>query len=266
MSRSFIAHDLLKQEEEPSPHGGASGRRTSLPNPRLRPQPRGIGDVSDLPCSMIAWNIPMLVLGGSLDRIVPTSEIARMAEAYGAERKIHPVLAYDPMLVEGWEQVAESLLDWLLRCFQQGTLRRRTCSGPRLLSPVCAALETAGYFPGPAQGGLRPVGGRASVLDVARSPVVPGHGYSQVRPDLDPPTVLPDFSDRFPRQTLPLQPHIRRYREPVSSTRPGAGALSSDKLCGYGPASLRMRSSFVGPLGLQKLAAGEPAALNRLTG
>ncbi len=57
----------------------------------------------------------MLVLGGSLDYMIPPSEITSTADACDAASKIIPGLAHDLMLDEGWKRVAEAMLEWLPR-------------------------------------------------------------------------------------------------------------------------------------------------------
>lgn len=58
---------------------------------------------------------PLLVLGAELDYIIPTREVVRTAEAYGAELQILPDLAHDVMLDTRWRLAADALLTWLVR-------------------------------------------------------------------------------------------------------------------------------------------------------
>ena len=70
---------------------------------------------------MIAFNLPkpekiktnMLVLGGSRDNILTTSEIEATAQAYNAQSEIFPDVAHDMMLEPRWQAVAERILAWL---------------------------------------------------------------------------------------------------------------------------------------------------------
>ncbi|MXY23397.1 MAG: lysophospholipase [Acidobacteria bacterium] len=61
---------------------------------------------------------PMLVLGAERDRLIPTRDVMRTAEAYGAELRILPNLAHDVMLDTGWRQAADVLLEWLVRTLE----------------------------------------------------------------------------------------------------------------------------------------------------
>ena len=58
---------------------------------------------------------PMLVLGGSLDYLIPPSEIRSTADACHAESKIVPGLGHDLMLDAGWERAADVVQEWLVR-------------------------------------------------------------------------------------------------------------------------------------------------------
>ena len=57
----------------------------------------------------------MLVLGGSLDYLIPPSEIRSTADACHAESKIVPGLGHDLMLDAGWERAADVVQEWLVR-------------------------------------------------------------------------------------------------------------------------------------------------------
>ena len=61
---------------------------------------------------------PMLVLGAEGDRLIPTRDVMRAADAYGAESRILPDLAHDVMLDTGWRQAADTLLEWLVRTLE----------------------------------------------------------------------------------------------------------------------------------------------------
>ena len=62
-------------------------------------------------------NVPMLVLGGELDRLIPPSGIPGLAQAYGAESRVLPWIAHNLMLDPRWEDAAAVLLEWLVRVF-----------------------------------------------------------------------------------------------------------------------------------------------------
>lgn len=81
-----------------------------------------LGQESQRACFDMLLNLPhpariktsMLVLGAGEDRVVLTSEIERTAQAYGADVKIFPGMAHDMMLGDGWEDVANFMLEWLV--------------------------------------------------------------------------------------------------------------------------------------------------------
>jgi alpha-beta hydrolase superfamily lysophospholipase len=55
---------------------------------------------------------PMLVLGGEIDQVFTIGELKRTAKAYHAEAEFFP-MAHDIMLEEGWEKVAERIIEWI---------------------------------------------------------------------------------------------------------------------------------------------------------
>ena len=57
-------------------------------------------------------NTPMLVLGAEQDRIFTMSEVEKTAAAYNTTAEFFPV-AHDMMLEEGWQGVADRMIDWL---------------------------------------------------------------------------------------------------------------------------------------------------------
>ena len=67
---------------------------------------------------------PLLVLGAERDCMIPTRDIVRTADAYGAESLILPDLAHDVMLDTGWRQAADALLAWLVRTLESGAAER----------------------------------------------------------------------------------------------------------------------------------------------
>ncbi len=58
---------------------------------------------------------PLLVLGGENDIVVPPNEIKKTARAYNADYKIFANTAHDLMLERNWQQVADFIIDWLVR-------------------------------------------------------------------------------------------------------------------------------------------------------
>ena len=63
---------------------------------------------------------PLLVLGAERDYIIPPSEAARTADAYGAELRILPDIAHDLMLDPGWRRAADAMLAWLTATLDAG--------------------------------------------------------------------------------------------------------------------------------------------------
>jgi pimeloyl-ACP methyl ester carboxylesterase len=58
-------------------------------------------------------NVPLLVLGAANDTIFHTDEVEATARAYHTRAEIFPEMAHDMMLEEGWQSVADCILDWL---------------------------------------------------------------------------------------------------------------------------------------------------------
>ena len=56
--------------------------------------------------------IPVLVLGAERDTMVTRKEVEATARAYGTEATLFP-MAHDMMLEDGWEDVADHILQWL---------------------------------------------------------------------------------------------------------------------------------------------------------
>ncbi len=65
------------------------------------------------PAKVNAQNIPLLVLGGERDAIFPPHDIHATAQAYGITATIYPQMAHNLMTEQGWEQVAQDILNWL---------------------------------------------------------------------------------------------------------------------------------------------------------
>ena len=57
-------------------------------------------------------NTPILVLGAEQDRIFTMSEVGKTAAAYNTTAEFFPI-AHDMMLEEGWQGVADRMIDWL---------------------------------------------------------------------------------------------------------------------------------------------------------
>ena len=58
--------------------------------------------------------VPLLVLGGREDRLIPPAYVRSAGRSYGVEAEILPGLAHGMMLVPGWEAVAARIRDWLI--------------------------------------------------------------------------------------------------------------------------------------------------------
>jgi non-heme chloroperoxidase len=76
---------------------------------------RAIWDMSlfDLPHPSRMGDIPLLVLGGEFDHLMPVSTVEMTASRYGVEAEIFPGMGHGLMLERDWRLVAERLLDWL---------------------------------------------------------------------------------------------------------------------------------------------------------
>jgi alpha-beta hydrolase superfamily lysophospholipase len=55
---------------------------------------------------------PVLVLGGGRDTIFTRKEVEATARAYRTRAEIFPTMAHDLMLEDGWQMVADRMLDW----------------------------------------------------------------------------------------------------------------------------------------------------------
>ncbi len=58
-------------------------------------------------------NVPMLVLGGQNDALVPVKKIVKTARAFKSDLKIFRGMAHDLMLERDWQRVADFMIDWL---------------------------------------------------------------------------------------------------------------------------------------------------------
>lgn len=56
---------------------------------------------------------PMLVLGGGKDAIFTPAEIEATARAYNTQAHMFPGVAHDMMLEDGWQDVADHIIEWL---------------------------------------------------------------------------------------------------------------------------------------------------------
>jgi len=56
---------------------------------------------------------PLLVIGAGKDTVIFPNMVQATARRYGTTAKIFPYMAHDVMLEEDWEQVAETILEWL---------------------------------------------------------------------------------------------------------------------------------------------------------
>ncbi|MET3960875.1 pimeloyl-ACP methyl ester carboxylesterase [Marmoricola sp. OAE513] len=61
----------------------------------------------------IRGKVPMLVLGGELDRIFPPGDVRATAAAYGTAPVLFDEMAHDLMLEVGWERVADTIDAWV---------------------------------------------------------------------------------------------------------------------------------------------------------
>ena len=57
--------------------------------------------------------LPALVLGGAEDRIISPTDVQETAERFGVEGLILPDLGHMMMLDQGWQDVAETMANWL---------------------------------------------------------------------------------------------------------------------------------------------------------
>ena len=80
---------------------------------RLQPEsyPAYLEMILDLPAP--TGDVPMLVVGGSHDRLFSPGELARTAAAHGADLRILDGLGHDLMLEDAWESAARVVTDWL---------------------------------------------------------------------------------------------------------------------------------------------------------
>lgn len=56
---------------------------------------------------------PMLVVGAACDKVISPASAEMVAKAYGVGYEIFPELGHGVMLEKGWQQVADSILNWL---------------------------------------------------------------------------------------------------------------------------------------------------------
>lgn len=58
-------------------------------------------------------NTPLLVLGTKDDVMVPPDEIKKAARIYNTEPVFFSGMGHDMMLDQGWQEVADRILNWL---------------------------------------------------------------------------------------------------------------------------------------------------------
>jgi pimeloyl-ACP methyl ester carboxylesterase len=113
MSGGRVALDSLREAMFAQPIGTddlARFYRWSQPESH-----RAIWDMSlfDLPRPSLIGDVPLLVLGGELDHLMPASTVEMTADRYGVEAEIFPGMGHGLMLERDWRLVAERLLQWL---------------------------------------------------------------------------------------------------------------------------------------------------------
>jgi pimeloyl-ACP methyl ester carboxylesterase len=57
--------------------------------------------------------VPLLVLGGSEDRLFPERDVAATAHAYRTEHRMFADTGHDVMLEPRWQEIADAMLAWL---------------------------------------------------------------------------------------------------------------------------------------------------------
>jgi len=55
----------------------------------------------------------LLILGAENDTVFPIDEVEATAAAYGKKAEIFKGMAHDMMLEEGWQTVADQMIEWL---------------------------------------------------------------------------------------------------------------------------------------------------------
>jgi hypothetical protein len=68
----------------------------------------------------IEGRMPMLVIGGQLDRIFPDKDVLASAAAYGTQAEFFAGMAHNLMLENGWSDVAERIAGWLGTTISRG--------------------------------------------------------------------------------------------------------------------------------------------------
>lgn len=68
----------------------------------------------NLPSPARMRDVPVLVIGGAEDTIIPPAFVKSAARLVGARAEILPDLGHALMLEPGWERVAERIADWLV--------------------------------------------------------------------------------------------------------------------------------------------------------
>ena len=56
---------------------------------------------------------PLMVMGGSADTIFIPEQVIGTAASYGVSAKMFPDVAHDMMLEDGWQRVADAIIEWI---------------------------------------------------------------------------------------------------------------------------------------------------------
>ncbi|MEO5338537.1 MAG: alpha/beta hydrolase [Magnetospirillum sp. WYHS-4] len=67
----------------------------------------------DQPNTLLLRDTPTLVMGGRHDALIPAFHVQATAALFGQTAHLFPEMGHGLMLEPGWEEVAQSILDWL---------------------------------------------------------------------------------------------------------------------------------------------------------
>jgi len=56
---------------------------------------------------------PLMVMGGAVDTIFNPQQVGDTAASYGVKARMFPDMAHDMMLEDGWQQVADEMIEWI---------------------------------------------------------------------------------------------------------------------------------------------------------
>ncbi len=56
---------------------------------------------------------PLMVMGGETDTIFSRRQVDGTAASYGVTARMFPGVAHDMMLEDGWQQVADAIIEWI---------------------------------------------------------------------------------------------------------------------------------------------------------